>query len=399
MGAAKGGGMTDATITDVQATQVDGEFSWTFLRVYTDAGLAGTGECYWGPGVEDVVDFLGEWLEGEDPRDVDRLCRGMFERTQHLGSLAGATVSAISGLDIALYDLAGKVTDQPAHRLLGGKYRDEARVYVDCHAGVHQDEAKSGDAEADDYAPEAYADAAEAAVAEGYDALKFDLDADRRYEGDDHNRHLDGQAIDYKRRVVETIDERVGYDANVAYDCHWSYDRDSAVRLANAIEPYDVWWLEDVVPPENLHVQRELTRATDTTICTGENLYRSHGVRQLIDEQAVDVLQPDMPKFGGMRETVKVAGMADDYYIPVALHNVSSPLGTMAGAHVAAAIPNYLAIEYHGRNDPEWAEFTEESVIEDGAIPVPDDPGLGVTLDLDAVAARMADGETLLDPA
>jgi L-alanine-DL-glutamate epimerase-like enolase superfamily enzyme len=385
-------------ITDVQATQVEGEFSWTFLRIYTDAGVTGTGECYWGPGVRDTVESAADWLEGRDPRDVDRLCRYLFERTQHLGSLAGSTVSAISGLDIALHDLAGKVRDEPAFRLLGGRYRDEARVYVDCHAGVHQEATKQGEADDDAYLPESYADAAEDAISEGYDALKFDLDADRSREDDPYNRHLDAEAVEHKRRIVEAIDERVGFDANVAYDCHWSYDRDSAVRLAEAIEPYGVWWLEDVVPPENLDVQRELTRATNTTICTGENLYRTHGVRQLIEEQAVDVLQPDMPKFGGMRETVDAARAADDYYIPVALHNVSSPLGTMAGAHVGVAIPNYLAVEFHGRNDEGWSDFVEEDVIVDGAIPVSEEPGLGVTLDLDAVEERMADGETLLDP-
>jgi gluconate/galactonate dehydratase len=391
-----------ATITDVQATQIDADWSWTFVRVYTDAGVAGTGECYWGPGIRDVVEFLGDYLEGSDPTNLEKLCRGMFDRTQHLGSLAGGTVSAISGLDIALHDLAGKLLDQPASQLLGGRYRDEARVYVDCHAGIHQGAALAGEAEdreEDVYAPEAYADTAEAVIAEGFDALKFDLDADGRYEGDQPNPHLDAEAVDYRRRIVEAITERVGYDANVAYDCHWKYDRDSAVRLANAIEPYDVWWLEDVVPPENLDVQRAVTNATTTTVCTGENLYRTHGVRELVEQQAVDVLQPDMPKFGGMRSTVDAARSAADYYIPVALHNVSSPLGTVAGAHVAAAVPNYLAMEWHGRDDDHWAEFVEEDVIADGAVPVPEEPGLGVTLDLGAVETHMADGETLIDEA
>jgi len=391
-------------ITDVQATQVDADWSWTFVRIYTDAGEAGTGECYWGPGVGDVVEASREWLVGEDPRDVGPLVRKLFEIHSATGSLAGATVSAISGIDIALHDLAGKLTDQPAYRLLGGKYREEARVYVDCHAGAHLGGAFEGadqdDYDVDIYSPEVYADTAETVVAEGFDAIKFDLDASRRYERDAHNRHLNAEAIDYKRRIVEAVTERVGYDADVAFDCHWNYAGDSARRLANAVAEYDVWWLEDVVPPENLQVQREVTQATDTSICAGENRFRTHGVRDLIEQQAVDVLQPDMPKFGGMIETVDAAKAADDYYIPTALHSVSSPLGTVASAHVAAAIPNFLALEFHGRDDPHWIDFVEEDdVIADGAVPVGDEPGLGATLDLDAVEAFMAEGETLLDPA
>ncbi|MFB6151718.1 MAG: mandelate racemase/muconate lactonizing enzyme family protein [Haloarculaceae archaeon] len=387
-------------ITDVQTTQVSDDWTWTFVRIYTDAGVAGTGECYWGPGVGDVVEQAGEdLLVGADPRDLEPLSRRLFEGTSAYGSLAGVGVHAVSGLDIALHDLAGKLMDQPAYRLLGGSYRDDVRMYVDCHAGTHLKSDEEPE-DFDPYAPESYADTAEEVLDEGFSGLKFDLDASKRYERDAHNRHLNAEAVDYKRRIVEAVTERVGYDADVAFDCHWNYAGDSARRLASAIEEYDVWWLEDVVPPENLDVQRELTRATDTTICAGENVYRTHGVRQLIDEQAVDVLQPDMPKFGGMRETVKTAHRADDYYIPVALHNVSSPLGTMAGAHVAAAVPNFLAMEWHARDDPNWDDYVEDDpIIEDGTVALPDDPGLGVTLDLDAVEEHMAAGETLLDPA
>lgn len=397
--------MEDVEITDVQATQVDADWSWTFVRVYTDAGVTGTGEAYWGGGVGDIVEGeCRDRLLGEDPRDIGPLVHELFEYTSATGSLAGTTVSAIAGIDVALHDLAGKLEDQPAYQLLGGKFRDAPRVYVDCHAGAHlggaHDPADRDAHDVDIYAPESYADAAEVVVDEGFDAIKFDLDASKRYEKDRHNRHLNAEAIDYKASVVEAVTERVGHDADVAFDCHWNYAGESATKLAHAVEEYDVWWLEDVVPPENLDVQREVTRASETSICAGENLYRTHGVRQLIEEQAVDILQPDMPKFGGMFETARTAWSASDYYIPVALHNVSSPLGTVAGAHVGAAIPNFLALEWHGRDDPDWPEFVEEdSVIEDGAVPLSDDPGLGVTLDLDTVAEFVADGETLLDEA
>ncbi|MFB6219276.1 MAG: mandelate racemase/muconate lactonizing enzyme family protein, partial [Halobacteriaceae archaeon] len=189
----------DAEITDVQTTRVDGNFRWTLVRVYTDAGVAGTGEAYWGSGVTDLVEAAAANIVGENPCDIDKLYTEMVEGLSAQGSIGGAAVTAISGIEIALHDLAGKLLGVPAHQLLGGKYRDSVRVYVDCHAGAHSTE----DAEGDIYSPAAYADAAEAVAAEGYDALKFDLDASDRYEGDEYNRHLGGDAIEYMASLVE----------------------------------------------------------------------------------------------------------------------------------------------------------------------------------------------------
>jgi gluconate/galactonate dehydratase len=303
------------------------------------------------------------------------------------GSLAGVTVTAISGIEVALHDLAGELLEVPAYQLLGGKYRDEVRVYCDCHT----------EAEAD---PEACADEAERVVSElGYDALKFDLDVPSGHEVDRANRHLRPGEVRHKAELVERVTESVRDRADVAFDCHWSYSGDSAARLARAIEEYDVWWLEDPVPPENHDVQREVTRGTSVPIAAGENVYRTHGHRRLVTEHAVDIIAPDLPKVGGMRETRKIAGLADLYYVPVAMHNVSSPVATVAAAHVAAAIPNVLAVEYHAYELDWWGDLVAETVIEDGRIEVPETPGLGLTLDLDAVEEHMVGGETLFDPA
>jgi gluconate/galactonate dehydratase len=303
------------------------------------------------------------------------------------GSIGGVTVTAISGIEVALHDLAGKLLDVPAYQLLGGKYRDEVRVYCDCHT-------------ADEADPEACADEAERVVEElGYDALKFDLDVPSGHEKDRANRHLRNPEIEHKARIVEAVTERVGARADVSFDCHWTFSGGSAKRLAGALEEYDVWWLEDPVPPENHDVQREVTRSTTTPIAVGENVYRKHGQRRLLEEQACDIVAPDLPKVGGMRETRKIADMADTYYVPVAMHNVASPVGTMAGAQVGAAIPNALAVEYHSYQLDWWEDLVEEPVIEDGSIEVPEEPGLGVTLDMDVVAEHMVDGEELFDEA
>ncbi len=378
----------DVEITDVQTTRVEGNFTWILVRVYTDAGIVGTGESYWGAGVAEIITRLESVLVGENPCDIDRLYATMIRALSGEGSIGGTTVTAISGVEIALHDLVGKLYGVPAHQLLGGKYRDDVRVYCDCHAGDDPSD------------PDAYADVAEEVVAAGWDAIKFDLDAPDPWVGEEEwNRHLSDEAVRGKEAIVRAVTERVGDRADVAFDCHWKWSGDSTRRLGVAIEPYDVWWLEDPVPPENHDVQRTVTAHTDTTICAGENVYRKHGARRLLEEEAVDIIQPDMPKVGGMRETAKIADVADTYYIPLALHNVASPVGTMASAHVAAATPNFLALEYHARDVEWWSDLVEDDLLENGRIRVPDEPGLGVELNDDAVADHLVDGETLFDPA
>jgi gluconate/galactonate dehydratase len=384
---AKRGGGRDVEITDVQTTMVDGNFPWTLVRVYTDAGIVGTGEAYWGAGVPEIIARMTPFVVGENPLDIDRLYEHLVQKMSGEGSIEGTVVTAISGIEIALHDLAGKILELPAYQLLGGKYRDSVRVYCDCHAGEEEN-------------PEANADEAERVVEElGYDALKFDLDVPSGHEKDKANRHLRNPEIEHKVDIVRAVTERLDGRADAAFDCHWAFSGGSAKRIARAVEEYDVWWLEDPVPPENHDVQREITRSTTTPITAGENVYRKHGYRRLLEEQAVDVIAPDLPKVGGMRETRKIADMADTYYVPVAMHNVSSPIGTMASAHVGAAIPNSLAVEYHSYQLGWWNELVEEDLIAEGRIAVPEKPGLGLTLDLDAVAEHMVDGEELFDEA
>ena len=377
----------DVEITDVQTTMVDGNFPWTLVRVYTDAGVAGTGEAYWGAGVPELVERMTPFLVGENPLDVDRLYEHMVQKMSGEGSIGGPTLSAIAGVEVALHDLAGRILEVPAYQLLGGKYRDEVRVYCDCHAGDEAD-------------PASNADEAERVVDElGYDALKFDLDVESGAEKDRANRHLRGPEVEHKAEIVREVTDRVGDRADVAFDCHWSFASGSAHRLAEAVEKYDVWWLEDPVPPENLDVQQEVTQRTTTPVAAGENVYRVHGHRRLLEEQAVDIVAPDLPKVGGMRETQKIANLADLYYVPVAMHNVSSPVATVASAHVGAAVPNALAVEFHSYELGWWSDLVEENVIEDGRITVPETPGLGVTVDDDVVAEHMVAGETLFDEA
>jgi len=376
----------DPEIVDVQTTMVDGNYPWVLVRVYTDAGVTGTGEAYWGGGDDAIVDRMKPFLIGENPLDIDRLYEHLVQKMSGEGSISGKVISAISGVEIALHDLAGKLLGVPAYQLLGGKYRDEVRVYCDCHAG---DEAE----------PASNAAEAERVVEElGYDAIKFDLDVPAGSGKDRANRHLRGPEIEHKAAIVEAVTEAVGDSADVAFDCHWAYSTGSAKRLARALEEYDVWWLEDPVPPENHDAQQAVTESTATPIATGENVYRVHGNRRLLEEQAVDIVAPDIPKVGGMREGRKIATLADLYYLPVAMHNVASPIGTMASAQLGASIPNFLAVEFHSYQLGWWEDLVEEDgLIENGQMEIPEAPGLGLTLDLDAVAAHVVDGDTVFD--
>ena len=380
-------GPRDLEITDIQTTIIEGNYPWTLVRVYTDAGIVGDGESYWGAGEPEIIERMSSFLIGENPTDIDRLYEHLVEKLAGEGSISGKVISAISGIEIALHDITGKALGVPAYQLLGGKYRDEVRTYCDCHAGDEAD-------------PEANAREAERVVEElGFDAIKFDLDVPSGHEKDRANRHLRKPEIEHKIDIVRAVTDRIGTRADVAFDCHWAFSANSAHRLAAAAEEYDVWWLEDPIPPENHDVQREVTRRTTTPITVGENVYRKFGHRQLLEEQAVDIIAPDLPRVGGMRETRKIADLADMYYIPVAMHNVSSPVGTMASAQVGAAIPNSLAVEYHAYEVEWWNDLVEEDLIEDGYIEIPERPGLGLTLNLDTVEKRMAEGETLIDEA
>ena len=284
----------DVTITDVQTTRVDSEFHWTLVRIYTDAGVTGTGEAVLGPKADEYIHYAKEHLIGKNPVDLDARCTELYDRLIYLGGMNGIAVTAISGLDIALHDLAGKLLDVPAYQLIGGKHREDVRVYCDTHAGEHLHQA--GDVtDFDPYSPEAYADAAEEVLEDGFDAIKFDLDGLNRGDEDRQTKHLNARAIEYRRKIVETVMDRVGDRADVAFDCHWSWTGDTVRRLANAVEPYGVWWLEDTVPPENHDVQMYVTHNTNTTIAAGENVYRVEGARRLIENQGIDIIHPVVP--------------------------------------------------------------------------------------------------------
>ena len=173
---------------------------------------------------------------------------------------------------------------------------------------------------------------------------------------------------------------------------------ETALRVARELEPYDLAWLEDPVPPENADAHRRVTEGTNTPILAGENLTRVEGFVPFLTDGAIDVAAPDIQKCGGLAEFRRIAALADAFDVPVAPHNVASPVGTMASVHACATVPNAFVLEYHARDVDWWDDLhTSTPLIEDGRIQVPENPGLGLQLDLDVLNDRLAPGEEPLD--
>ncbi len=380
-------------ITNVSTAVIEGNFPWVLVKVETDEGVTGLGEAYWGVGVAELVHQAKPLLIGENPFNIGKLYEVMIRCLSGEGSQAGATVTAISGIEIALWDLMGRALKTPIYNFFGGRFRDSIRIYADCHAGA-------------DETPESWAERAREVVDSGFTAIKFDLDAKnsftrdvtedphpRRHWFEPFNRTIGNAELEWMVSVTAAVKAAIPSDVMLAVDAHWKYSVNDAIRLAQALEPFDLLWLEDPVPPENLEAQRHVTHSTRTPICTGENLYRKHGYRELIEKQAARIIAPDIPKMGGLMEAKKVADHADTYYIPIAPHNVASPVGTVAAAHVCAAMNNFLVMEFHAHDVPWWSDVVQENtVIKDGFIFLNERPGHGLTLNEDVARAHSKPG-------
>ena len=345
---------------------------WVLIKVKTDEGITGIGEAYHGAGVHQIAvdERLTRPLIGQDPRNVDKLFRDMMSAMSASGFYQGAVMSAISGIESALWDITGQAAGVPIWQLLGGKFRDKIRIYNDCHAGETE-------------TPEAYAAKAREVEARGFTAIKFDIDPlpSRR---DRYNRCISNDDIAHYVEIVTAVRESLDSNTDLAIDAHWFYAPVDILKVAHAFEDLDLLWLEDPIPPENIAAMEGVTKSTRTPICTGENFYTRFGFRDLIETQAADIISPDMAKAGGLLEGRRIADLADMYYIPIAPHNIGSPVQTVANCHVMAAVPNFLVLEFHHLDDRFWEGIINEGpLIHEGHIDVPNLPGLGVTLNED----------------
>jgi L-alanine-DL-glutamate epimerase-like enolase superfamily enzyme len=386
----------DVEITGIRSMAVAGNFTWGIVRIDTNTDHYGIGETHRAPrGLLEFAEGLEHDLVGENPLDVDRLTELFNQSYTNCGRIGQG---AWTGIEMALWDLKGKLLDVPVYELLGGKYRDRVRIYNDTHAGEGLGKAEAGSVDPRDiYTPESYARAAREVVEEGFEALKFDLDVHTDPTVDTAARRLDNEAIAHKVSLVEAVREEIGYDVDLGVDLHWNFTVETAVRLARKLEPYDLAWIEDPVHPEKLEAQRQVRERTTTPILTGEQIHGTGDFKALLDEELLDIAAPDVTHCGGLRVMREVATLCDLHGVPVAPHNVSSPLGTVAGAHVAASIPNHLCMEYHAREIPWWDDMVDRTggsgpILEDGYVDLPEGPGLGVELDPEVVERHLVEG-------
>ena len=381
-------------ITDVKCMIVRGTWDWNLVKIETDSGLYGIGEAYWGPGVKDIIQkILKPQLIGEDPLNVDKLYTKMLMKNAGAGALAGVTVTAASGVEIALWDLAGRILETPACNLLGGRFRDKVRFYR-----TMQNPANVND-------PASFREHVRAARAEkfGWTAFKFQGDgipvaADPQFKEPGHDPYLRNLTTRDIHRIVKgmtAVREELGPEIDFAIECHWRYDARDVIQLAHALEPLEPMWLEDPVPPGNPKAMARVTQAINIPVCTGENLYGRDQFRELIELQACDIVHIDIPKSGGLLESKRISDMAESYYIATAAHNPASPLGTIASAHAAASMRNFRIHELAKYIDW-WQDLVvhEGPIFEGGYLTIQDKPGYGVEINPDVARARLAPGET-----
>lgn len=398
-------------ITDMRFADIDGAPKrCTLLKLYTNQGLVGYGE------VRDASSktyalMLKSRILGENPCNVDKIFRKIKQFGGHSRQGGG-----VSGIEIALWDLAGKAYGVPLYQLLGGRFRDEIRVYCDT------------DADGKDNSGHAMGLALKKRLDLGFTFLKLDLgigllmdepgalcaplgllDEMKRYAphllqvqggsvtSDMVRRqksysivttahpftgiHITEKGLDILEAYLREVREVIGYEVPLAIDHFGHVCVEDCIRFARRAEPYNIAWMEDMVPWIYPDQCRRLREATAIPVCTGEDIYLKEGFEPLIKQGCVSVIHPDILTCGGALELKKIADMADEHGVAVAIHMAESPVACMAAVHTAAAMHNVLAMELHSVDVPWWADMVNglpKPLVRDGFIRVPEGPGLGI---------------------
>lgn len=362
-------------ITDVLTYVVKGRkyppMPMVFIEVQTDQGITGLGESHPSVGIVGAVRAMKEMLIGEDPFNIEKLYEWMYRR--------GNPLSAISGIEIALWDIIGQSLGVPIYKLLGGRCRDKIRVY--CDGFFRGASYNSGE----------YMAKAKAAVAQGFTALKFDVD-DPLPSTKELGRAISLSELHLTVEMVAAVREAVGPEIDLAIDAHGKFDITTALTLGEKLAPYDLLWFEDPVPQTNLAAMAKVAENTRIPICTGELLQSRFEFRELFERQAAEIIMPDITYTGGILEMKKIAAMADTYFILVAPHNMLGPVATMASVHLCTCIPNFLILEFQLGDVPYRDELIDKAIpIENGYLKIPEEPGLGISLNKEVVAKYLVE--------
>ncbi len=352
-------------ITDIKTYLVEAHRrNWVFIEVETDEGITGVGEATIEPFERTMVTLIEDYKRtviGKDPRSIEYLWedryRGQFLRSDLLVNVA------LSAIEIACWDIKGKILGVPCYELFGGPVRRSVPAY----GNYWFMKTKMGKTSVGEYA-----ESAARAVENGFRALKWSPFGYAAHSMTPKQEHV-------TLECVRQVREAVGPDVWLMVDAHGRFDLPQARRLAKGFEEYNLYFFEEPLPPENIDAFVELKRSTTTPIATGERYVARHQFRELLEKYACDYIQPDAIYTGGMNELRKIAMMAETYYCPVIPHNCNGPVCTAATIHASACMPNFRIMEYIPV--PERVDvLVEPLVFKNGAFELPTKPGLGVEL-------------------
>ncbi|MGZ9275454.1 MAG: mandelate racemase/muconate lactonizing enzyme family protein, partial [Nitrospira sp.] len=386
----------DLKITDLRIANLAGlPMRVSIIRIDTNQGLVGYGEVRDGASRNYAL-MLKRILIGENPCNVDRVFRKIKQFGFHARQAGG-----VCGVEMALWDLAGKAYNVPVYAMLGGRFRDTVRVYAD--TPMSRD-------------PAVYAERLKKRIADGFTWLKMDvgidvlrntpgtisapLGAPGLSQGDRTVHMLTGievtdKGIALMGEKVAQVRDAVGMDVPLGLDHFGHIGVNSCIRIGKAFQKYNPAWMEDFIPWQYTDLWKEITKAIDVPTLTGEDIYLKEPFELLCREHAVDIIQPDLATSGGILETHKIGDMAQSYGVPMVMHMAGSPVSYFANVHCAAATDNFLVLENHSVDQPDWADIVdgvEKPIVNRGFTKVPEGPGLGFTINEEALKKQVRDG-------
>jgi L-alanine-DL-glutamate epimerase-like enolase superfamily enzyme len=386
---------SELKITDVRvATVARAPMTCPIVRIDTNQGIYGLGEVRDGASRNYAL-MLKSRLLGENPCNVDKV----FRKIKQFGGQSRQG-GGVCGVEMALWDLAGKAYNVPVYQMLGGKFRDKIRCYADT---------------TESHDPKVYGERLKLRKDQGFTWLKMDLGVDLVANVPGAITHPADVSVSQGGRVqhmftgieitekglglmcdyVAAIREQVGYDIPLAADHFGHIGLNSCIRLGKAMEKFNLAWLEDMIPWQYTDLLKKISDAVDIPILTGEDIYLKEPFIELCRNHAVDIIQPDLATSGGILETKKIGDAAQEYGVPMAMHFAGTPISCMANVHCAAATENFLILENHSVDVPWWNDLVDgvsKPIIEKGFITVPEKPGLGVTLNEEVLKQHLGEG-------
>jgi galactonate dehydratase len=352
------------------------------VQLLTDEGLSGLGEAAiaYGAGATAaagmVKDLAGRILPGKDPFQIEAIWSEMYDHSFWAKGGGPIVFAGLSAIEQALWDIKGKALQVPVFELLGGKFRDQARVYANgwsfrCSS------------------PTEYARQAEQVVRDGYTALKFyPLASPDRGSSHGTLRHVSLRAVDRDAEKlvvarVQAVRDAVGPDIDLMLDMSAELTTDAIIRLGQRLEPFDIFFFEEPVDPFDVEALKKVSEHVNIPIAVGERLYTRYGFRRIMEQHAADILQPDIGNTGGIMETKKIAAMAEVYNMRLQPHVCASPVSTAAALQLVACIPNFVILELYPYRVPAHFEIVDqppELAVSNSQLPIPNRPGLGLEL-------------------